>query len=76
MAQKSDKEPEQQIFFGNDLPVHDLFQRQIAEVLDKSDLDEDAKQAILVAMNCPCCGAGAMNYTAPLDRKKKSGPVI
>ena len=70
------KEPEQQIFFGTDLPVHDLFQRQIAEVLDKSDLDEDAKQAILVAMNCPCCGAGGMNYTAPLDRKKKPGPAI
>ena len=65
------KEPEQQIFFGSDLPVHDLFQRQIAEVLDKSDLDEDAKQAILVAMNCPCCGAGAMNYTAKINRKPK-----
>jgi hypothetical protein len=70
------KEPEQQIFFGNDLPVHDLFQRQVAEVLDKSDLDEEAKQAILVAMNCPCCGAAAMNYTAPLNRKKKPGPAI
>jgi hypothetical protein len=70
------KEPRQQIFFGNDLPVHDLFQRQVAEVLDKSDLDEEAKQAILVAMNCPCCGAGGMNYTAPLDRKKKPGPAI
>jgi hypothetical protein len=39
-------------------------------------MDEDAKQAILVAMNCPCCGTGGMNYTAPLSRKKKSGPVI
>jgi hypothetical protein len=76
MAKEPDKQPEQQIFFGNDLPAHDLFQRQVAEVLDKSDLDEDAKQAILVAMNCPCCGAGAMNYTAPLNRKKKPGPVI
>jgi hypothetical protein len=74
MAQKTD-EPEQQIFFGN-VPMHDLFQRQVVEVLEKSDLDEDAKQAILVAMNCPCCGAGAMNYTAPLNRKKKPGPVI
>jgi hypothetical protein len=68
------KDSEQQIFFGN-VPMHDLFQKQVAEVLEQSDLDEDAKQAILVAMNCPCCGAGAMNYTAPLDRKKK-GPVI
>ena len=69
------KEPEQQIFFGTDAPQHALFQKQVAEVLEKSDLDEDAKQAILVAMNCPCCGAGAMNYTAPLNRKKK-GPVL
>jgi hypothetical protein len=75
MAQKTG-EPEQQIFFGNDLPVHELFQKQVAEVLEKSDLDEEGKQAILVAMNCPCCGAGAMNYTAPLNRKKKPGPAI
>ena len=69
------KQPDPQIFFGNDAPLHDLFQKQVAEVLETSDLDEDAKQAILVAMNCPCCGAGAMNYTAPLKRKKP-GPVI
>jgi hypothetical protein len=69
------KEPEQQIFFG-DVPTHNLFQKQVQQVIDEADLDEAAKQAILVAMNCPCCGAGAMNYTAPLDRKKKSGPVI
>jgi hypothetical protein len=72
---KEPEQPEQQIFFG-DVPRHDLFQKQIAEVLEKSDLDEEAKQAILVAMNCPCCGAGAMNYTAPLNRKKKPGPVV
>ena len=64
-----------QIFAGN-VPMHDLFQKQVRELLEESDLDEDAKQAILVAMNCPCCGAGAMNYTAPLNRKKKSGPAI
>jgi hypothetical protein len=63
-----------QIFTGN-VPLHNLFQKQVQDVLDTSDLDEDAKQAILVALNCPCCGAGAMNYTAPLGRKK-SGPVI
>ncbi len=65
---------EDQIFSGNG-PTHDLFQKQVKDVLDSSDLDEDAKQAILVALNCPCCGAGAMNYTAPINRKK-SGPVI
>jgi hypothetical protein len=49
--------------------LHDLFQQQVRSVLDKSDLDEQAKQAILVAMNCPCCGAGGMNYTAKINRK-------
>jgi hypothetical protein len=63
-----------QIFAAN-TPLHDLFQKQVRDALDKSDLDEDAKQAILVAMNCPCCGAGAMNYTAPVGRKKP-GPAI
>ena len=32
MAQKTDQ-PEQQIFFGNDAPLHTLFQKQVAEVL-------------------------------------------
>ena len=63
-----------QIFTSN-VPLHDLFQQQILEVLEKSDLDEDAKQAILVAMSCPCCGTGGMNYTAKINRKKP-GPVI
>jgi hypothetical protein len=60
-----------QIFTSN-VPLHDLFQKQVREVLDQSDLDEDAKQTILVAMNCPCCGAGAMNYTAKVNRKPKA----
>lgn len=66
---------EDQIFAGN-TGLHDLFQKQVREMLEQSDLDEDARQAVLVAMNCPCCGAGAMNYTAPVGRKKKPGPVI
>ena len=57
-----------QIFTGN-VPLHDLFQKQVRDVLDKSDLDEEAKQMILVAMSCPCCGAGAMNYTVKVKRK-------
>jgi hypothetical protein len=67
--------PDDQIFSSN-VPVHDLFQKQVRDVLDQSDLDEDAKQAILVAMSCPCCGSGGMNYTAKINRKKKPGPVI
>jgi hypothetical protein len=50
------------------LPLHDLFERQTREMLDRSDLDEEQKQNILVAMSCPCCGAGAMSYTVKLKR--------
>ena len=75
MAKEPDKQPEQQIFFG-DMPMHELFQKQVQQVMEQVDLDEDAKQAILVAMNCPCCGSGGMNYTAKINRKKKPGPVI
>jgi hypothetical protein len=60
-----------QIFSSANVPLHDLFQKQVREVLEQSDLDEDAKQAILVALNCPCCGAGGMNYTAKINRKPK-----
>jgi hypothetical protein len=63
------KDPEQQILTGN-ASLHDLFQQQVWQVLDQSDLDEEQKQTILVAMNCPCCGAGGMNYTAKINRKK------
>jgi hypothetical protein len=65
---------DQQIFTG-DQSLHDLFTRQARQVLDDSDLDEEAKQAILVALNCPCCGAGGMNYTAKINRRKP-GPII
>ena len=59
-----------QIFVGSGgSALHDLFQQQIRTVLDQSDLDEQGKQAILVAMNCPCCGAGGMNYTAKINRR-------
>ena len=58
--------------FTSSTALHDLFQKQVLEVLDKSDLDEDAKQAILVALNCPCCGTGGMNYVAKINRKPKT----
>ena len=69
------KEPEQQIFFG-DMPVHELFQKQVQQEIEQVDLDEDSRQALLVALSCPCCGTGGMNYTAPIGRKKKPGPAI
>jgi hypothetical protein len=62
---------ETQIFTGSGGPsLHDLFQQQARAVLDQSDLDEQAKQSILTIMNCPCCGAGGMNYVAKIKRKR------
>jgi len=49
---------------------------QVQQVIEQVDLDEDSRQALLVALSCPCCGTGGMNYTAPIGRKKKPGPVL
>jgi formate dehydrogenase maturation protein FdhE len=51
-------------------PLHDLFNQQVRSVLDASDLDEEQKQSILVAMACPCCGGGPGMLTYKLKRKK------
>jgi hypothetical protein len=48
--------------------LHELFQQQTRQMLDRADLNEEQKQEILVAMSCPCCGAGAMSFTAKLRR--------
>ncbi len=56
------------IVYGDDLPLHQLFEQQTRQMLDRSDLDEEQKQNILIAMSCPCCGAGAMSYTVKLKR--------
>ncbi len=71
MSQGDDNKPDsdQQIFAG-DLSLHDLFQQQVRHTLDSSNLDEQAKNAILVALACPCCGTGGMNYTVKIDRRK------
>jgi hypothetical protein len=53
------------------LPLHDLFARQAATMLRRADLDEEQKQAILIAMNCPCCSAGGMSVTAKLKKRSR-----
>jgi hypothetical protein len=50
--------------------LHDLFAQQARAMLDRTDLDEEQKQNVLVAMSCPCCGAGGMSFTAKLKRRK------
>ena len=59
---------DEQIAYGTDLSLHQLFEQQTRQMLDRSDLDEEQKQHILIAMSCPCCGAGAMSYTVKLKR--------
>jgi hypothetical protein len=59
--------PDDRIIASN-LTLHDLFQQQTAAMLDRADLDDEQKQSILIAMSCPCCGAGGMSFTAKLKR--------
>jgi hypothetical protein len=53
---------------GAAVSLHQLFEQQTRRMLDRTDLDEEQKQTLLVAMSCPCCGAGAMSYTIKLKR--------
>jgi hypothetical protein len=49
--------------------LHELFAQQTRAMLDRTDLDEEQKQSILVAMSCPCCGAGGLSLTAKIKRR-------
>jgi hypothetical protein len=59
--------PDDRIIASN-LTLHDLFQQQTAAMFDRADLDDEQKQSILIAMSCPCCGAGGMSFTTKLKR--------
>jgi hypothetical protein len=52
----------------SNLSLHELFEQQARTMLDSADIDEEQKQAILVAMACPCCGTGGMSYSVKLKR--------
>jgi hypothetical protein len=56
------------ISFSN-LSLHELFEQQARNMLESADLDEEQKQSILVAMACPCCGAGGMSFSVKLKQK-------
>ena len=51
------------------MSLHDLFAKQASRMLKRADLDEEQKQEILIAMSCPCCGAGGLSMTAKLKRR-------
>jgi hypothetical protein len=50
--------------------LHDLFQQSVRAMLDRTDLDEEQKQGVLIAASCPCCGAGGFSFTAKLKPRK------
>jgi len=50
--------------------LHDLFQQSVRSMLDRTDLDEEQKQSVLIAASCPCCGAGGFSFTAKLKPRK------
>jgi hypothetical protein len=52
------------------LSLHELFAQQAMDMLDRSDLDEEQKQNILIAMSCPCCGAGGPSFSVKLKRRR------
>jgi hypothetical protein len=67
VSSESDVAIEDHVISSN-LSLHELFQQQTRQMFDRTDLDEEQRQKILVAMSCPCCGAGAMSFTAKLRR--------
>jgi len=57
-----------EIGFSN-LPLHELFEQQAAAMLERADIDEEQKQSIMLAMSCPCCGAGGPSFSFKLKRR-------
>ena len=60
------------VFYGSGT-VHDALQQQIAALLDQADLSEEEKQQILVALACPCCGAGGISLSVKLKDPPAGG---
>lgn len=54
---------------SSNLTLHELFAKQAAAMLERADLSDEQKQEILIAMACPCCGAGGFSFTAKLKGK-------
>jgi hypothetical protein len=50
----------------SNLSLHELFDQQARNMLERADIDEEQRQSILVAMACPCCGAGGMSFSVKL----------
>jgi hypothetical protein len=68
LSQNTAPPPAEDQILASDLTLHELFQRQTSTMLERADLSDEQKQSILIAMSCPCCGAGGMSFTAKLKR--------
>jgi hypothetical protein len=55
---------------ASSLSLHELFEQQARDMLERADIDEEQKQSILVAMACPCCGAGGMSFSVKLKAEE------
>ena len=53
------------------LSLHDLFDQQTREILDSAELDEEQKQSILVAMQCPCSAAARGTFSLKLKPRRR-----
>ena len=51
--------------FGDD-SAHIAFQREIAAMLADADITEEQRQQFLIAVSCPCCGAGGLSLSLSL----------
>jgi hypothetical protein len=49
--------------------MHELFDRQVRDMMEDAGMSEEEKQSVLVAMSCPCCGGGASSFTFKLRPK-------
>jgi len=58
------------LFSTSNLSLHDLFEQQARQMLERADIDEEQRQSILVAMACPCCGAGGMSFSVKLKAEE------
>jgi hypothetical protein len=54
---------------ASNLSLHELFEQQAAEMLERADLDDEQRQSLLLAMSCPCCGAGGPSFSFKLKRR-------
>ena len=58
------------LFGTSNLSSHELFEQQARNMLERADIDEEQRQGILVAMACPCCGAGGMSFSVKLKAEE------